>query len=272
MSTYEEVRDAMVDILTGREQVTQMPRHWVDLQNETALALDRRAGRSLPDQHGLSLVRLSADDAELVRDVFWDLFRQGFITLGLDDSNPQWPFFRLSHFGKTRLATGTSTYIAMVRLHAPALDPITQMYLEEAVSSFYAGCHLASAVMLGIAAEKMFTDLLDVGLANPSQAPRFQGTVRERHVLPKMARFLRELDQQKASTESNTGCRRRSSPPAAARSHRTHEEFTPYSAEEPPAPPQACNAGNNGALDGVGGSSRCPTKSSCSVWRTFFAR
>src|SRR5262245_14780894 len=36
-----------------------------------------------------SRLRLSADDAELVRDVFWDLFRQGFITLGLDDSNPQ---------------------------------------------------------------------------------------------------------------------------------------------------------------------------------------
>src|SRR5262249_62388980 len=75
MSTYEEVRDAMVDILSGREQVPRMPQHWVELQNETALALDRRAGRLLPDQHGLSLVRLSADDAELVRDVFWDLFR-----------------------------------------------------------------------------------------------------------------------------------------------------------------------------------------------------
>ena len=206
MSTYEEVRDAMVEILSGREQVTRMPQQWVELQNETALALDRRAGRPSPDQHGLSLVRLSADDAELVRDVFWDLFRQGFITLGLDDSNPQWPFFRLSHFGKTRLATGrpyqftdTSTYIAMVRSHAPALDPITQMYLEEAVSSFYAGCYLASAVMLGAAAEKMFMDLLDVVLANPAQAPRFQGAVRERHVLPKMTRFLRDLDQQKAN-------------------------------------------------------------------------
>src|SRR5215472_3389656 len=151
MSTYEEVRDAMVDILSGREQVTRLPQHWVDLQNETALALDRRAGRPLPDQHGLSLVRLSADDAELVRDAFWDLFRQGFITLGLDDSNPQWPFFRLSHFGKTTLATGRPyqftdirTYIAMVRSHAPALDSITQMYLEEAVSSFL--CRLPSGL------------------------------------------------------------------------------------------------------------------------------
>ena len=206
MSTYEEVRDAMVDILSGREQVTRMPQQWAELQNETALVLSRRARHHLPDQQGLSLATLSADDAELVRDVFWDLFRQGFITLGLNDSNAEWPFFRLSHFGKTRLAanrpyqfTDTSTYIAMVRSHAPALDPITQMYLEEAVFSFYAGCHLASAVMLGVAAEKMFLDLLNIVLANAAQAPRFQAVVRERYVLPKMKRFLRDLDQLKAN-------------------------------------------------------------------------
>ena len=56
MSTYEEVRDAMVEILSGREQVTRMPQQWVELQNETALALDRRAGRPLPDHsNGLLL-------------------------------------------------------------------------------------------------------------------------------------------------------------------------------------------------------------------------
>jgi hypothetical protein len=49
--------------------------------------------------------RLHPYDAELVRDVFWDLFRQGFITLGLNDSNPNWPWFRLSHFGERALKT-----------------------------------------------------------------------------------------------------------------------------------------------------------------------
>jgi hypothetical protein len=57
--------------------------------------------------------------------LFWDLFRQGFITLGLNDSNSEWPFFRLSHFGKKTLAAGqpykftdTTSYIAMVKRHA----------------------------------------------------------------------------------------------------------------------------------------------------------
>jgi hypothetical protein len=59
MSTYEEVRDAMVDILSGREKVTRKPEQWVALQNETALVLARRAGRPLPDQHGLSLASLT---------------------------------------------------------------------------------------------------------------------------------------------------------------------------------------------------------------------
>jgi hypothetical protein len=48
--------------------------------------------------------------------------------------------------------------------------------------------------MLGVAAEKMFLDLLGVVISNPAQTPRFQGAVRERHLLPKMSRFLRELD------------------------------------------------------------------------------
>ena len=206
MSTYEEVRDAMVDILSGREQVSERPEQWVVLQNEMALVLDRRAGRALSGPHGMSLASLSLEDAELARDVFWDLFRQGFITLGSDDSNPQWPFFRLSHFGQKALGrdrpfqfTDTGSYIAMVRRYAPMLDPVAQTYLEEAVATFYAGCYLASAVMLGMAAEKMFLDLLDVVLADPALTPRFQAVVRERHILPKMKRFLHDLDQLKAS-------------------------------------------------------------------------
>ena len=58
----------------------------------------------------------------LVRDVFWDLFRQGFITLGLNDSNPNWPWFRLSHFGERALKTqspyrfhDTGSFIGLVR-------------------------------------------------------------------------------------------------------------------------------------------------------------
>lgn len=100
---------------------------------------------------------LHPNDAELVRDVFWDLFRQGgVITLGFD-SNPAWPWFRLSYFGEKILKNGdsyrfheTTSFIALIKSQVPDVLPETINYLEEAVSAFYAGCFLAASVMLGV--------------------------------------------------------------------------------------------------------------------------
>jgi hypothetical protein len=40
-------------------------------------------------------------DRDSILEIFWDLFRQGVITLRLNDNNPQWPWFRLSRFGQS---------------------------------------------------------------------------------------------------------------------------------------------------------------------------
>ena len=102
-----------------------------------------------------------------MRDVFWDLFRQGFITLGKDDPNNMWPWFRLSHFGQKTLQIqspyrfhDTTSFIAMTKREVPDISPEATAYLEEAVAAFYAGCLLASCVMLGVAAEAEFLRLI----------------------------------------------------------------------------------------------------------------
>ncbi|GAA2208282.1 hypothetical protein GCM10009850_037400 [Nonomuraea monospora] len=43
-----------------------------------------------------------------------------------------------------------------MRRQAPDLHPISYQYLEESLQAFNAGCHLASSVMLGVAAEQVF--------------------------------------------------------------------------------------------------------------------
>ncbi len=63
-----------------------------------AEVMARRAG-TLQQSRGYGEPHLHPNDSELVRDIFWDLFRQGSITLGWNDSNDAWPFFRLSHVG-----------------------------------------------------------------------------------------------------------------------------------------------------------------------------
>jgi hypothetical protein len=95
-------------------------------------------------------------DAELVRDIFWDLFRQGFISLGWNNANESWPFFRLSHFGEQTLGTqsafhfhDTGSFITMVRSEVPDISSEAVAYLDEAVASFFADCLLACCVIFG---------------------------------------------------------------------------------------------------------------------------
>src|SRR5262245_22211655 len=99
--SYEEIRSAMLDILAGRERTSYEPSQYENARIGVAEIFDRRenADGSSASRRG-DTPRLSGQDGELFLEVFWDLFRQGIITLGYNDSNREFPFFRLSHFGK----------------------------------------------------------------------------------------------------------------------------------------------------------------------------
>lgn len=145
--TYEEIRDVVVDILLGRERTQYDPSQFEHLKLGVNEVFGRRAGQT---GHASQLPRNPRDE-ELVRDVFWDLFRQGAITLGMNNSNPNWPFFRLSHLGERTLASqspwrfhDTSSYLTLVRREVPDLSDQAAVYLDEAVQAFL------RAVSLGI--------------------------------------------------------------------------------------------------------------------------
>lgn len=194
---YEEVRNVVMDILLGRERVRYEANQWQALIDGVQEVFSRRTRTD----H-----RLHPDDAELVRDVFWDLFRQGFITLGMNNSNPTWPWFRLSHFGKAALQSqapyrfhDTSSYLAMVKREVPDISPEAVAYLDEAVAAFYAGCLLASCVMLGVAAEAEFLRLIDVATASAQHGRLFSSVTRERVIRGKIDKMQAGLEQIKSS-------------------------------------------------------------------------
>ena len=90
---------------------------------------------------------LSGSDANLLLEVFWNLFREGIITLGINDQNAAFPWFRISEFGKKVLSDqepyffqDVSTYEALIRARVPQIDPTTLIYLKEAVQAFKSGC------------------------------------------------------------------------------------------------------------------------------------
>ena len=97
--TYEEIRNVVIDILIGREKVNYSPDQYASLITDVAEVFQRREGSQNSTSYFHTNPQLSSDDAELTREIFWDLFRQGIITLGLNDSNREFPFFKVSSFG-----------------------------------------------------------------------------------------------------------------------------------------------------------------------------
>jgi hypothetical protein len=191
--SYEEIRNAVIDILLGEEKVDYSPSQWEHLKIGVAQVLTRRSGQ--PHVPGSSM--LPTQEAELARDVFWDLFRQGFITLGLNDSNPQWPHFRLSYFGDRTLLqrreyhfTDTSSYLAMVRKYVPKLDDLSAKYLDEAARAFHAGCMLSSCVMLGVVTEHRFDLMISAGAKGPTHGKAFQDIAKVWPALRRIKKFL----------------------------------------------------------------------------------
>lgn len=199
--TYEELRSIIVDILLKNEKVLYEPDQYTHLTLGVAEILARRESRGEqrpPDP--LHQIRLHPNDIELVRDIFWDLFRQGYITLGLDACNENWPFFRLSHFGEQTLKTqspyrfhDTSSFIKMVTNEVPDVSSEALAYLDEAVAAFYADCILACCVMLGVAAEAEFLRLLDVAANSTTYGAAFAPIQKLPFIRQKIVKFQEQM-------------------------------------------------------------------------------
>jgi len=136
---------------------------------------------------------LHPNDAELVLEIVWDLFRQGIVTFRVNAAKPGWPWIRLSRFGECALQHGT------YRLHNKAaflkalerIDLTSEaiLYLKEAVAAFYAGRLLSSAVMLGLAAEREFLRLLDIARTSRTYGRHFARIGDASNIRAKVAGF-----------------------------------------------------------------------------------
>lgn len=205
--SYEEIRSVALDLLAGRERGPYDLNQYQHLLIGVAEVFARRDGgpqdRSYQGQGLSGLGRQSAEDRELFLEVFWALFREGVITLGLNDSNRDFPHFRITEFGK-RIAThqqayffhDVSSYEAAIRSEVPTVDDITVLYLKEAMQSFRTGCVLASTVMLGVATEHTFLLLIEKIENNATHNPTFAGVGQQRTILQKVNKFKNIMDQE----------------------------------------------------------------------------
>lgn len=201
--SFEEIRAVALDLLAGREHSSRQMTQYSDLMccvGEVFTRREHSPGR--PIQSNPFAPQLSSADCELFLEVFWSLFREGVITLGMNDSNRQFPFFRMSEFGR-RIAShqqayffhDVSSYERAIRDEVPNIDDVTLLYLKEAMQSFKTGCLLASTVMLGVATEHTFLLLLEAIERNKTYSALFANANRERTILQKVNKFKHILDE-----------------------------------------------------------------------------
>ena len=135
------------------------------------------------------------NDAELVLEIVWDLFRQGIVTLGANAANPGWPWLRLSRFGECALQQGVyrfhnkAEFLKTLRSGAVDISPDAVVYLREAVAAFYTDCLLSTCVMLSVAAETEFLRLLEVARNSRTYGKYFSRIGDGLSVRAKMLRF-----------------------------------------------------------------------------------
>jgi hypothetical protein len=207
--SFEEIRAVALDLLAGREKGSYQLTQYQNLLVAVGEVFTRREN---PTQRPVSVgpyAQLTANDSELFLEVFWSLFREGIITLGLNDSNRDFPHFRVTQFGR-RIAVqeqayffhDISSYERAIKTEVPTIDGVTLLYLKEAMQSFKTGCILASTVMLGVATEHTFLLLLDRIEQSKIHGPTFARVARERTILQKANKFKSILDGQVSNLPS----------------------------------------------------------------------
>jgi hypothetical protein len=116
-------------------------------------------------------------------DAFWSLVMEGLIAPGSEKGDPNLAFFHVTEHGK-RVFTepdyqphDPAEYLRQLGVQLSAPDPTVLAYLRESLHCYTRGLMVASTMMLGIAAERVFLlicDSLIAALAVPAEQAAFQ--------------------------------------------------------------------------------------------------
>ena|SRR2546427_3170821 len=117
-------------------------------------------------------------------EVFWRLLIEGIVAPGMNSSNMNLPWFHLTAYGRKVIASEPGHphdhegYLARIREASAEPDQTVLAYVTEGLTTFRQGGVVAAAVMLGIAAERVFLlvcDALCQSLADPGEKSKFEG-------------------------------------------------------------------------------------------------
>jgi len=129
------------------------------------------------------------------QEVYWQLLGNGIIAPGYNASNMNLPNFHLTPVGEVFVQTGewpaydAERYLVRLAKTVSAPDGTVIAYIAESLRSFERGNYVAAAVMLGIAAERVFILLCEsteAALADPSEKKSFSRILQRYPMKPKL--------------------------------------------------------------------------------------
>jgi len=152
--------------------------------------------------------RLRSRFVVLANEVMWQLLIQGVISVGHGYHNPTLPWFHITEYGQKVLEAerfiphDASGYLDDLRaVTGVIVTDVAVAYVEEALNCFNSGCHIASVLLLGVAAESVFNYMCDIVRASLKKTseqnnldpslpvkPRHRWIVQKYHSLPKEIR------------------------------------------------------------------------------------
>lgn len=116
--------------------------------------------------------------AFFILQVFWQLVSEGILSPGNSGQQPNLPWFHLTEYGKKVIQSvepnphDPTGYLERIRQKITNPDATVMAYLAESLNSLRHGTAVASTVMLGIGAERVFVlvaESLQNALSDPSE-------------------------------------------------------------------------------------------------------
>jgi hypothetical protein len=140
----------------------------------------------------------------LAQEVFWQLLIEGIVAPGMNSDNLDLPRFHITEHGRKVLASSEpqpydpTGYLSRLRERVPSPDPTVSAYLAESLETFRKANLVASTVMLGIAAERVFLllcDSLAAALSNAAEKAAFAKLLDRFPMKPKLDWVQNKIQQ-----------------------------------------------------------------------------
>ena len=131
----------------------------------------------------------------LANEVCWQFLCSGILAPGNESADDQLPLIHLTFFGRSFVETGEwpvhdpRAYLARMASRVSVPDETAVAYLTESLNSFEHGSYVASAVMLGIAAERVFLLICEAtcgALSSSSEQQAFEKLLSRLPIKPKL--------------------------------------------------------------------------------------